>query len=1031
MKKHLKYIDGASDKFWQIETVAKQFTVTYGKNGTSGVSQTKSFATEEECLKNAEKLLAEKIKKGYSENGEVVISTSKSKVTSEKKSDAGLILKEYDQLMLSGKKELLIPFLEQHSKGNIEVLKNHIKKCRKYWMTYIDLEKEPQYRIGKKYHWGTRGTDVQKEFITLSAIALFNKSDITSWDEAFGVLEKVDDPIVLELLQWTKPNWIEFFILDRIKKQEWTTFSYSKLRILEEHQLIHFNPELYALCLSSFSDWREKINTLDFINYISNDKVAYERDVPELFNYPTNLHNNFYKIKENEPYNSHSTWADIFQKLLEEKKMATPFFIENAILIQTKDWNNNLKSFFRKRIDELQLSSDDLIPFQDSIFPFLHNPYPPITTYGIELIKKIYEHPKFKTKVFLEWLEPTMMRSDCKASIKVALPILEKIAKANPKLCKTIASTVADIFVIADLSLQEKAARFIVKVGSKKDTDLLDKITGYAALIQGTVKSSLSALLDEEALAVDASELEEYNFNPQRRKVLLEEVQMPKDWNDIVYQFGSFITSDEVLDTELLMNVFITQRNLFPSDYSQQLKPYHKQLDKSGFDSIHKCFASVFFKHKTVSLSGRVKITDNTYSTVHTLKLIHDFINKVQDKISSNSTIPLLSFPTHKPYWVAPKVLLERIIEHQRTKESIMAVDLAVAIARMPRENIEEALPLLDKINGELKDILAFCLGVKKEISVVGSSFLNRFISTIGIASQSNDNTVLWAVAARTFYPNQTFETFDKTHLKGIPFVSKPFDPIIDFKEKWYDSVNYYTKEKERSPSWYELSFEQPKGKNTNNCLLYSIDVYAKEKSWFNMLNNTGNVYYWHSLMPQNNDPLAFKILGTCCKTADGGTADLKGFLTVVNQPGFVFSEVTTLVFACCFFMEKKEIRLLASEVLINLIDTKSIDINLLAGKMAYLASNKYGVFQRLAEGLAALKDVSALHNHALYLLVDDIFKTVNFKGKLPTNFKKILETYVDILSKTNQKPSPEAKVFFQQWKDNASLKSLLKEVIQ
>ena len=56
MKKHLKYIDGNSDKFWQIEVSDTNFTVTYGKNGTSGVSQIKTFENAEACLKAAEKL---------------------------------------------------------------------------------------------------------------------------------------------------------------------------------------------------------------------------------------------------------------------------------------------------------------------------------------------------------------------------------------------------------------------------------------------------------------------------------------------------------------------------------------------------------------------------------------------------------------------------------------------------------------------------------------------------------------------------------------------------------------------------------------------------------------------------------------------------------------------------------------------------------------------------------------------------------------------------------------------------------------
>ncbi|ULH27800.1 WGR domain-containing protein [Leptospira weilii] len=67
MKHHLTYKDDKSDKFWNIEVSGKSFTVTYGKTGTAGQTQTKTFGSEGECLKEAEKLLQEKLKKGYAE----------------------------------------------------------------------------------------------------------------------------------------------------------------------------------------------------------------------------------------------------------------------------------------------------------------------------------------------------------------------------------------------------------------------------------------------------------------------------------------------------------------------------------------------------------------------------------------------------------------------------------------------------------------------------------------------------------------------------------------------------------------------------------------------------------------------------------------------------------------------------------------------------------------------------------------------------------------------------------------------------
>lgn len=65
MKHHLIYKDSKSDKFWQIEVTGKSFTVTYGKTGTDGTSQTKAFDSEEKCLKVVEKLLKEKLKRRY------------------------------------------------------------------------------------------------------------------------------------------------------------------------------------------------------------------------------------------------------------------------------------------------------------------------------------------------------------------------------------------------------------------------------------------------------------------------------------------------------------------------------------------------------------------------------------------------------------------------------------------------------------------------------------------------------------------------------------------------------------------------------------------------------------------------------------------------------------------------------------------------------------------------------------------------------------------------------------------------------
>ncbi|WP_061248481.1 LIC_11051 family fibronectin-binding protein [Leptospira noguchii] len=76
MKHYLTFQDDKSDKFWQIEVSGNSFTTTYGKTGSSGQTQTKTFDDEETCLKEAKKLLSEKLKKGYIEVDAPIFSAS-------------------------------------------------------------------------------------------------------------------------------------------------------------------------------------------------------------------------------------------------------------------------------------------------------------------------------------------------------------------------------------------------------------------------------------------------------------------------------------------------------------------------------------------------------------------------------------------------------------------------------------------------------------------------------------------------------------------------------------------------------------------------------------------------------------------------------------------------------------------------------------------------------------------------------------------------------------------------------------------
>lgn len=69
LSRELTFQEGSSNKFWKIELDGSSHTVQYGRVGTNGQTQTKTFDSAAEAKKSFDKLVAEKLKKGYVDSG--------------------------------------------------------------------------------------------------------------------------------------------------------------------------------------------------------------------------------------------------------------------------------------------------------------------------------------------------------------------------------------------------------------------------------------------------------------------------------------------------------------------------------------------------------------------------------------------------------------------------------------------------------------------------------------------------------------------------------------------------------------------------------------------------------------------------------------------------------------------------------------------------------------------------------------------------------------------------------------------------
>ncbi|MEV7230104.1 DUF4132 domain-containing protein [Polymorphospora sp. NPDC051019] len=64
-----EFVDGGSAKFWRIDRNGSSVTVSYGRLGTEGRTQVKHLGSEQAAIAHADRLVAEKVRKGYVEAG--------------------------------------------------------------------------------------------------------------------------------------------------------------------------------------------------------------------------------------------------------------------------------------------------------------------------------------------------------------------------------------------------------------------------------------------------------------------------------------------------------------------------------------------------------------------------------------------------------------------------------------------------------------------------------------------------------------------------------------------------------------------------------------------------------------------------------------------------------------------------------------------------------------------------------------------------------------------------------------------------
>ena len=1043
MFKHLKYIDGNSDKFWEIETSGNSHTVTYGRNGTDGQSKTKTFDSEEACLKDAEKLINDKTKKGYSEDGTVNLEKQPSKdgkpaVKSASQQEKEELVNEFRDLVKRANADGIVPFLEKHASGNLELFRKELKNIKKYYMTYVDLAKEPQFRSQNSGDWGYRANRIQQFVIKLLALGLVNQTEANSWFELVALLNETKNPKVQEVLEYAKPTWIVEFLLTQIKRNNWVKVHYWNLRMYEEKGLVSFNPELYALTIPDFfEDYPTKINDKMLEEFCS-DPIVLQRDIPLVFEYETGIQGINYNY-DNKTGTSISLWKTIFEKLVKEEKYSKEYVLKGALEAQTKNWNPNLKTFFRELILDIKPEDDLLLKEQHAIFPLFHAEHTGTINFAISILKPLLEHKEFDIAEFLTWIEPVFMRVDMKGGVKTLIIQLDKLLKNKPELSDRISAIVADTFMIPDLQLQERAAKFLLKHQKKVSDPVQEKLAMYSAQMLGSITHDLKELMGEEAGSYSEDEIlatlagedhSKYNYEPIEVERLVDEIKVPSDWNDILFLLGQFIHSKDHLDMEIFLNAWTLHVKDFPEDYKKQLEPYINKLKNTYEDSAFiGIFSEVFINYFHRPAKNYI-FNNNYYSKCKTVMLLNLLLVTLQNRWRSGTALPLLSLPTHKPYWIDPSVLLDRILLYEEMREDINIVDMSIALSRTVRENLTAVEGKIEKVEHEqLREILRYALGFDKQMSL-GKK--NWFSKLMGKTEGEDDWIGLWATLARTHYPDAIFEEFDATVLKTAPFAVKPFEMELKVEPYIVQQMNWRINKKEDVFIGNQLQYDFPPNGKFPETFLYALDLFNRvNDQYYSSYIHALDVPFVCSITPQNTEATCMFYTVQHNLMAEWSDKSSKPLLEQMLYPFFKMNEYAIWYLATNFYNKDKAVRATVVELLIQLIEQNRLPTEALGEKLMLLLKSDYGPIGRMAEILEQCKDISSKHNQAILQILSNAFETVEVKDKMPTNFKKLVELFYDLQHKCDWQLSESLKASMQKMEGYKSLQPILKKILK
>ena len=759
-------------------------------------------------------------------------------------------------------------------------------------------------------------------------------------------------------------------------------------------------------------------------------------------------------------------WPQVLSALIATNHLDRADILTRCLLALRRDFRRPLLTWFKELFLSLQPTRAERLARQAELTELLAHPLPLVVNFALEQLKDLWLEPGFALAPLLQLADTLLLRPDLKTGLRTLLAGLARLPKQDAAHAPAVARLLAAALAHPDAAVQERAAQGLAGLLAAKKpllppaatAETLTTLADQAELLTPAARAALAPWLaaptPPPAAEAPAAYAPRAEFVPDISVATA--IAPVADWHELLFLTGQVLRHDDPAALERWLDGLLRLHGQLPAGHAAQLEPYLMQVLPQlkeatqaeatallagpiaiwGHEGLTQALVLSWANGFAMLRVPDVTVTATHYARTPLLPLEKQRYAQVESLLRRGQVLPLLSTPTHSPYWVAPTRLVTRLLNYQQADTEPAIADLLLALARTAHAHPAEAaaaLQLLPQLHqAELRELLAWYFGPTLEVP---AQVAPPARCPAGLdAPLATALPELWAVAARAKAPAQVFPTLPARLGYDYAGVAQPLRPMPEVTT----GENHYQQwqlpgQPTATYRWTEVHWNsEADGPPPSPLLMYSPPAAkTKEGNWEHNLLLKSDFRFLASLLPNYPAPLYEYVLRSAAwaDNLESSERDLVAqALHTLLGAGPTFDRAASALLASGLIHHAPICRSLGQEVLVQAIANGRVAPVYLGQVLGQQLATGYAPIARLADGLPQLRAISPETDDALAQTLDALLPAL--PALPPRNLRKLLEPYADLLARTGRPAPPAVRERLGEWGQTAVLRKLVSSLL-